>query len=184
MVTSSPRLWPPTDSTTNYRSVLSSEGVHFFQCNPCEPSEATESKDSNFRRDINVWLWITRGSENRQIVLHSAEPPSRQRGQSTSTLIPACSKRRRKGCPLILVVYIYDHRQITPQSTDPSSRQRGYNTSTVVPPSRNRRRGGESLISDETVTYGYESNATLTTDRLHYTLETRPLLRICKILKL
>jgi hypothetical protein len=33
------------------------------------------------------------------------------------------------------------------------------------------------VISDETVMYDYESSATLTTDRLHYKLQTRPLVR-------
>jgi hypothetical protein len=33
------------------------------------------------------------------------------------------------------------------------------------------------VVSDETVMYGYESYATLTTYRLHYKLQTRPLVR-------
>jgi hypothetical protein len=37
-------------------------------------------------------------------------------------------------------------------------------------------------VSDETVMYGYESSATLTTDRLHYKLQTRPLVREGRIL--
>jgi hypothetical protein len=32
-------------------------------------------------------------------------------------------------------------------------------------------------VSDETVMYCYEFSATLTTDRLHYKLQTRPLVR-------
>jgi hypothetical protein len=53
----------------------------------------------------------------------------------------------------------------------------GKNTSTVIPASRKRRRNGNPVVSDETVMYGYESSATLTTDRLHYKLQTRPLVR-------
>jgi hypothetical protein len=53
----------------------------------------------------------------------------------------------------------------------------GKTTSTVIPASRNRRRKGNPLVSDETVMYGYESSATLTTDRLQYKLQTRPLVR-------
>jgi hypothetical protein len=36
---------------------------------------------------------------------------------------------------------------------------------------------GNPVVSDETVMYGYESSATLTTDRLHYKLQTHPLVR-------
>jgi hypothetical protein len=53
----------------------------------------------------------------------------------------------------------------------------GKNTSTVIPASRKRRREGNPVVSDETVMYGYEPSATLTTDRLHYKLQTRPLVR-------
>jgi hypothetical protein len=53
----------------------------------------------------------------------------------------------------------------------------GRNTSTVIPTSRKRRRKGNPVVSDETVIYGYESSATLTTDRLQYKLQTRPLVR-------
>jgi hypothetical protein len=53
----------------------------------------------------------------------------------------------------------------------------GKNTSTVIPASPKRRRKENTVVSDETVTYGYESSATLTTDRLHYKLQTRPLVR-------
>jgi hypothetical protein len=53
----------------------------------------------------------------------------------------------------------------------------GKNTSTVIPVSRKRRRKGNPVVSDETVMYGYESSATLTTDRLQYKLQTRPLVR-------
>jgi hypothetical protein len=49
--------------------------------------------------------------------------------------------------------------------------------STVIPANRKRRRKGNPVVSDETLMYGYESSATLTTDRLHYKLQTRPLLR-------
>jgi hypothetical protein len=41
----------------------------------------------------------------------------------------------------------------------------GKNTYTVFPASRKRRRNGNPVVSDETVMYGYESSATLTTDR-------------------
>jgi hypothetical protein len=53
----------------------------------------------------------------------------------------------------------------------------GKNTSTVIPASRKRRRKGNPVVSDETVVYGYESSAILTTDRLQYKLQTRPLVR-------
>jgi hypothetical protein len=53
----------------------------------------------------------------------------------------------------------------------------GKNTSTVIPASRKRRRKWNPVVSDETVMYAYESSATLTTDRLHYKLQTRPLVR-------
>jgi hypothetical protein len=53
----------------------------------------------------------------------------------------------------------------------------GKNSSTVIPASRKRRRKGNPVVSDETVMYGYESLATLTTDRLHYKLQSRPLVR-------
>jgi hypothetical protein len=51
------------------------------------------------------------------------------------------------------------------------------NTSIVLPASRKSRRKGNPVVSDETVMYGYESSATMTTDRLHYKLQTRPLVR-------
>jgi hypothetical protein len=50
----------------------------------------------------------------------------------------------------------------------------GKNTSTVIPASRKRRWKGNPVVSDETVMNGYESSVTLTTDRLHYKLQTRP----------
>jgi hypothetical protein len=53
----------------------------------------------------------------------------------------------------------------------------GKNTSTVIPASRKRRRKGNPVASGETVMYGYECSATLTTDRLHYKLQTRTLVR-------
>jgi hypothetical protein len=43
--------------------------------------------------------------------------------------------------------------------------------------SRKRRRKGNSVVSDETVMYDYESSATLSIDRLHYNLQTRSLVR-------
>jgi hypothetical protein len=51
----------------------------------------------------------------------------------------------------------------------------GMNTSTVIPASRKRRRKGNPVVSGETVMYGYESSSTLTTERFHYKLQTRPL---------
>jgi hypothetical protein len=51
------------------------------------------------------------------------------------------------------------------------------NTSTVNPASRKRRRKGNPVVSDKTAIYSYESSATLTTDRLHYKLKTRSLVR-------
>jgi hypothetical protein len=56
----------------------------------------------------------------------------------------------------------------------------GKNTSAKIPASRKRWRKGNPVVSDETVMYGYESSATLTTDRLHYKLQTRPFVRINK----
>jgi hypothetical protein len=53
----------------------------------------------------------------------------------------------------------------------------GRNTSAVIPASRKRRREGNPVVSEETVMYGYESSATLATDRLQYKLQTRPLVR-------
>jgi hypothetical protein len=51
----------------------------------------------------------------------------------------------------------------------------GKNTSTAIPASLKRRRKGKPVVSDDIVMYGYVSSATLTTDRLHYKLQTRPL---------
>jgi hypothetical protein len=53
----------------------------------------------------------------------------------------------------------------------------GKNISTVIPAGRKRRWKGNPVVSHETVMYGYESSATLTTDRLHYRLQIRPLVR-------
>jgi hypothetical protein len=53
----------------------------------------------------------------------------------------------------------------------------GKNTSTAISASRKRRRKGNPVVSDETVMYGYESSETLITDRLHYKLQTRPVIR-------
>jgi hypothetical protein len=53
----------------------------------------------------------------------------------------------------------------------------GKNTSTVIPAGRKRRRKGNPVVSDETVMYGYESSSTPATDRLHYKLQTRPLVK-------
>jgi hypothetical protein len=53
----------------------------------------------------------------------------------------------------------------------------GKNISTIIVTSRKRRRKYNPVVSDETVMYGYESSATLTTDRLHYKLQTRPFVR-------
>jgi hypothetical protein len=50
------------------------------------------------------------------------------------------------------------------------------NISIVIPASRKRQRKGNPVVSDATVMYGYESSATLTTDRLRYKLQTRPLI--------
>jgi hypothetical protein len=62
------------------------------------------------------------------------------------------------------------------QHSDPRV-EAGKNTCTVIPASRKRRQKGNPVVSDETVMYGYESSATLTTDRLDYKLQTRPLVR-------
>jgi hypothetical protein len=53
----------------------------------------------------------------------------------------------------------------------------GKNSCTVIPASRKKQRKGNPVLSDETVMYGYESSATLTTDRLQYKLQTRPLVK-------
>jgi hypothetical protein len=53
----------------------------------------------------------------------------------------------------------------------------GKNTSIVIPVSRKRRQKGNPVVSDETVMYVYETSATLTTDRLHYKLQTCSLVR-------
>jgi hypothetical protein len=53
----------------------------------------------------------------------------------------------------------------------------GKNTSTVIPASRKRLQKGNPVVSDETVMYGYESSATLTTNILHNKLQTSPLVR-------
>jgi hypothetical protein len=47
-----------------------------------------------------------------------------------------------------------------------------WNTFTIIPVSRKRRQNGNLVLSDETAIYGYESSATLATDRLHYELQT------------
>jgi hypothetical protein len=49
----------------------------------------------------------------------------------------------------------------------------GRNTSTIIPVSHKRR----VRVSNETVMYGYEFSVTLTIDRLHNNLQTRPLVR-------
>jgi hypothetical protein len=51
------------------------------------------------------------------------------------------------------------------------------NTSTVIPASRKRLRKGNPVVSDETVMFANEFFTTLTTERLHYKLQTRPLVR-------
>jgi hypothetical protein len=58
----------------------------------------------------------------------------------------------------------------------------GKNSSTVIPASRKRRRKGNPVVSGETVMFRYESSATVTTDNLHYKLQTRPLVREGRIL--
>jgi hypothetical protein len=53
----------------------------------------------------------------------------------------------------------------------------GKDTSTVILVIRKRRRKRNPVVSDDTVMYGYESSATMATDRLHYKLQTHPLVR-------
>jgi hypothetical protein len=53
----------------------------------------------------------------------------------------------------------------------------GKNTSTEIPASLKWRRKRKSVVSDETVMYGYESSVTLTIDKLHYKLQIPPLVR-------
>jgi hypothetical protein len=60
----------------------------------------------------------------------------------------------------------------------------GKDTSTVILASRKSRRKGNPVVSDERVICGYESFETLTTYRLHYKLQTRPLVREGRILPL
>jgi hypothetical protein len=50
----------------------------------------------------------------------------------------------------------------------------GQNTFIVIPANRKRLQKGNLVVSDEIVIYGYESSATLTTDRFNYKLQTRP----------
>jgi hypothetical protein len=52
-----------------------------------------------------------------------------------------------------------------------------YDLDKLPPASRKRRGEGNPVVSDETVMFGYESSATLTTDRVHCKLQTRPLVR-------
>jgi hypothetical protein len=53
----------------------------------------------------------------------------------------------------------------------------GKNTSTVILVSHKRQRKGNPVVSDETIIHGYEPSTTLTTDWLHYKLQTRPVVR-------
>jgi hypothetical protein len=53
----------------------------------------------------------------------------------------------------------------------------GKNTSILILASRKRGREANPVVSVETAMYGYESSASLTADRLHYKLQTRPLVR-------
>jgi hypothetical protein len=76
------------------------------------------------------------------------------------------SKTTSKGA--ILVLWIIYRRVMV---------EAGKNASSIIPLSRKRRRKGNPLVSDERVMYGYESSATLTTNRLHYKLQIRPLVR-------
>jgi hypothetical protein len=106
-------------------------------------------------------------------------------GKNTSSVIPEGRKRRREANPVETVMYGYEssaalatdrlHNRL---QTRPLVRE-AKNTSTVIPEGRKRRREGKPV---ETVMYGYESSATLTTDRLHYKLQTRPLVRKGRIL--
>jgi hypothetical protein len=61
------------------------------------------------------------------------------------------------------------YRSVTMDMLQPRM-EAGKNTSTVIPASRKRWRKGNSVVSDETVMYGYEFSMILTTDRLHYKL--------------
>jgi hypothetical protein len=107
-------------------------------------------------------------------------------GKNSSIVIPVSRKRRRKGNPVVsdeTVMYGYESsatlttdRLRYKVQTRPIVRE-GKNSSIVIPVSRKRRRKGSPVVSDETVMCGYESSATLTTDRLHYKLQTRPLVR-------
>jgi hypothetical protein len=49
----------------------------------------------------------------------------------------------------------------------------GKNASTIIPANCKRRRNGNPVVSDEIVMYGYESSATLATDKV----QARPLVR-------
>jgi hypothetical protein len=112
--------------------------------------------------------------------------PLVREGKNTSTVIPASSKRRRKGNLVVSdETVMYGYESSATLTTDRlhyklqtrSLVREGKNISTVIPASRKRRRKGNLVVLDETVMYGYESSATLTTDRLHYKLQTRPLVR-------
>jgi hypothetical protein len=77
-------------------------------------------------------------------------------------------------CPLLCNILVYKYKVI---NTLYPPVETGKNTFTIISVSRKRRRKGNPVVSDETVMYGYESPATLNIDRLHYKLQTRPLVR-------
>jgi hypothetical protein len=107
----------------------------------------------------------------------------------TRTLVrEGASRRRRKqvsgkrketeksghgpeGVPDIKMDRPTDRRSQQLNSTSPRV-EAGKNTSTVIPASCKRRRKGNPVVSDERVMYGYESSATLNTNKLHYKLQT------------
>jgi hypothetical protein len=72
-----------------------------------------------------------------------------------------------------------DHRQIALKYYRPVLSSNCYNNKAVVPASHKRRRQGNLL---QRLLYGYKSSATLTTDRLHYKLQTCPMVRECRII--
>jgi hypothetical protein len=90
-------------------------------------------------------------------------------------------KRRGRGSDDFYLLRFGDiHMYICIRSNGKARRPRveaGKNTSTVIPAGRKRRRKGNPVVSNETEMYDFESSITLTTDRLHYKLQTRPLVR-------
>jgi hypothetical protein len=152
---------------------------------------------SSLRWDSNVWLRVLRDFGHWHIALQITDPSSRQRGRPKRRAKQLSGKKKKnekekknlvmgpKGVPdtktnrRLTVGYNISTKL---NSKDIPRVEAGKNTPTVIPASRKRRRKGNPVISDLRVMYDYESSATLTTDRLHYKLQTRPLVREGRIL--